>query len=65
MQSDRRKVGKGSEVNRDEGLGSVLRVKLEQAGLQGEGLLKEHTDAGCFAGADMGKTRLDLTLQRL
>ncbi len=36
--------------------------QVQQAGSQDERLLEEHTDAGRFAGADMGKTGLEPTL---
>ncbi len=53
-------VGKGSEVNRNEGLHSVLRGKLNGLGRRVKGYLQERGDAGRIVGDGVAQGRLDI-----
>ena len=53
-------VGKGSEVNRNEGLHSVLRGKLNRLVQKDQGILQERGDADWIAGDGMAQRGSDL-----
>ena len=54
-------VGKGSEVNRNEGLHSVLRGEAQQAGASDEGIQQECGDVGGVAVDGVAQRGLDIT----
>ena len=64
LPSDRHVVGKGSEVNRNEGVHSVLRGKLNRLVRRTKGLHQECGDVGGFVVAGVAQRGLDIISAR-